>query len=536
MNMKSIFLMFCSLALVSQARPQSASISGVVKDKSTQLPVGEAAVQLLKRGQKTKTDKKGKFTIRIPKLARSPTDTLLVIDSRYCSQRIGFPLSKSTDVEIKLSAAKNRLIVTTDLGGVDPDDEQSMVHLLVGADAFDLEGLVVGLAWLKADQNQPGIKPLGAIIDAYEKVYPNLSVHADGYPTAAYLRSIVAVGQALPNMSGVGDNKGSAGSELIIRMVDKNDPRPVWLNAWGGSNTIAQALWTVKTTRTEAELAKFIKKIRVFDILGQDDAGAWIAKTFPGLIYIRAKSIYGWAPSDEWVKTHIQSHGPLGAVYPNRRWATEGDSPAFLHVWAHGLNDPDALDQGGWGGRFNTKKTSDIRVMDITARTPGFDEKRYDPYYMFTNTSEGTAAINKWKQHIYNNLQARMDWSVTPNYADANHHPMAVLNGDRTKQSIETTATAGTSIQLNATGSSDPDGDVISYKWYLYDAPSSYNGAVSIQNSTSAWAQLEIPKDSGGKTFHIILEVQDNGTPNLVSYRRFIVHVKPASEIPGSGQ
>ena len=37
---------------------------------------------------------------------------------------------------------RHRVIVSTDIGGTDPDDFQSMVHLLVCADRFDLEGLI----------------------------------------------------------------------------------------------------------------------------------------------------------------------------------------------------------------------------------------------------------------------------------------------------------------------------------------------------------------------------------------------------------
>lgn len=524
MKMVYSFLLYLAFVAASQAQ---GTISGVVKDNSTQLPVSGAEVTYLKGGSKTKTDKNGKFTLAVPAAKHAQDNTLLVTESRYWPQRVGFQLSEASGIDIKLSAAKNRLIVTSDLGGVDPDDEQSMAHLLVGANDFDLEGLVMGLAWLQADQNQPGIKQLGAIIDAYEKSYPNLKVHAEGYPTPDYLRSIVAVGQAMPNMSGVGDAKLSAGAELIIEAVDKDDPRPVWLNAWGGSNTIAQALWTVKATRSKEELAKFVSKIRVFDILGQDDAGAWMAKSFPDLVYIRTKSIYGWAPPDEWVKTHVQSHGPLGALYPNRRWATEGDSPAFFHVWANGLNNPNDLEQGGWGGRFSAQKVSDIRVMDIAAKTPGLDEKRYDPYYMHSNTWEGMAAINRWKEDIYNNLQARMDWSVMPTYEGANHHPVAVLDGDKTKQVLELSATAGSSITLSAAGSSDPDGNALNYTWAFYKEPSTYNGAVTIQNSSSSTAKLQIPEDAAHKALHIILQVRDNGTPSLVAYRRMIIYVQP---------
>ncbi|WP_346854569.1 nucleoside hydrolase-like domain-containing protein [uncultured Draconibacterium sp.] len=137
--------------------------------------------------------------------------------------------------------------------------------------------------------------------------------------------------------------------------------------------------------------------------------------------------------------------------YPfrNRIWAIEGDSPAFFYLFSNGLNNPGKIDQGGWGGRFSLTKVSGIRVMDITQKS-GVDESKYDPYLMYTNTSEGVDAITRWKQHIWNNMAARMKWSVTYKYKDANHHPVACLNGDNTRQVLEYTVEVNSKIRLDA--------------------------------------------------------------------------------------
>jgi hypothetical protein len=87
-------------------------------------------------------------------------------------------------------------------------------------------------------------------------------------------------------MSAVGE-RGSEGARLIIKAVDKEDRRPVWLLARGGANTIAQAIWTVQDTRSQDDLETFIRKIRVYDLAGQDDAEAWMAKSFPDLFITR---------------------------------------------------------------------------------------------------------------------------------------------------------------------------------------------------------------------------------------------------------
>ncbi len=416
---------------------------------------------------------------------------------------------------------KPRIITTTDLGA-DPDDEQSMVRLLVCANEFDIEGLIVSTGCWKKNQGDTAM--LDKLVDAYGECVENLRVHAKGFPSVEYLRSISLMGQTGYGMSDVGDGKDSPGSELIIASVDKDDPRPVWVGGWGGTNNVAQAIWKVRATRTKEELSRFLSKLRVFDILGQDDAGAWIAKNFPEVLYIRATGVYGWQPpkNGDYQRSDIQRHGPLGAVYPDTEWATEGDTPAFMHVYPNGLNDPDKIDQGGWGGRFDLQKKTSIKSM----RAVKGEERRYDPYDMYGNTKEGSAAIKRWSKAYDNDFAARMDWSITGKYSDANHHPVAVVNGDTSRRVLQVTAAAGSTLNLSADGSSDPDEDELIYAWSFYQDPSSYNGEVKIKDPSAAAAKLMIPANAGGKNLHIILELHDDGKPNLYAYRRVIINVK----------
>lgn len=416
---------------------------------------------------------------------------------------------------------KPRIITTTDLGA-DPDDEQSMVRLLVCANEFDIEGLIVSTGCWKKNQTDTGM--LDKLVDAYGECVENLRVHAKGFPSVEYLRSISLMGQTGYGMSDVGDGKDSPGSELIIASVDKDDPRPVWVGGWGGTNNVAQAIWKVRATRSKEELSRFLSKLRVFDILGQDDAGAWIAKNFPEVLYIRATGVYGWQPpkNGDYQRSDIQSHGPLGAVYPDTEWATEGDTPAFMHVYPNGLNDPDKIDQGGWGGRFDLKKKTSIKSM----RAVKEEERRYDPYDMYGNTDEGSKAIKRWSTAYDNDFAARMDWSITGKYSDANHHPVAVVNGDTSRRVLQVTAAPGSTLDLNAAGSSDPDEDELISAWSFYQDPSSYNGEVKIKDPSAAAAKLMIPANAGGKNLHIILELHDDGKPNLYAYRRVIITVR----------
>ena len=81
-------------------------------------------------------------------------------------------------------------------------------------------------------------------------------------------------------------------------------------------------------------------------------------------------------------------------------------------------------------------------------------------------------------------------------------------------------------MKLDANGSSDPDKNALNYAWSFYKEPGSYDGIVRFENSSSSAATVSIPSDAGGKNIHVILELHDNGSPNLYAYRRVIIHVK----------
>ena len=422
------------------------------------------------------------------------------------------------------------MIVTTDLGGADPDDVQSLIHLLVCSDVVDIEGIISSPSWIDCPDWTVNINK---VIDDYAVVLPRLRKHSEGFPDADFLKSVVKRGQAVSNMSGVGEGKDSPGSELIISAVDRQgDDRPVWLAAWSGMNTVAQAIWKVHDSRTPEEFKKFAAKIRIYDVLGQDDAGAWIAKNFPEIMYIRNTQVYGCGPSDEWIRENIQCREPFGVTYPDRKWAAEGDTPSFLYVLANGLNVPDSVSYGGWGGRFSKEPVAGVRGMDFIEKS-GKSESQYDTYYMYASAPEvyasapeGVNAINKWKEHILNDFAARMIWTTTSEYSEANHHPVVVINNDSTYNHINIDASAGETLLLDASSSFDPDNDALHYEWMVYYEPGSYKGTVSLNSDNKGKCKVIIPNDARGKDFHVILVLTDSGEPSLTAYRRFVIDVK----------
>ncbi len=125
------------------------------------------------------------------------------------------------------------------------------------------------------------------IIRAYGKVQANLLKHETGFPRCKLsLQLLLSRGLPEYGMKGVGDGKDSQGSDWIIKVLEENDDRPLWICVWGGPNTLAQALYKLRKTKSETEVRKLIARLRVYTISDQDDSGTWIRKNFTDLFYI----------------------------------------------------------------------------------------------------------------------------------------------------------------------------------------------------------------------------------------------------------
>ena len=125
-----------------------------------------------------------------------------------------------------------------------------------------------------------------------------------------------------------------------------------------------------------------------------------------------------------------------------------------------------------------------------------------------------------------------MDWTIQP-YDKANHPPIPRLGHPE-----RLAARPGERVNLSAEGSTDPDGDTLSYEWFYYPEAGSFcvsnargGQPVPIQNFDQPRASFTVPTSRvmppGTGTMHMILAVTDHGTPRLTRYRRVIVEVKP---------
>jgi hypothetical protein len=412
------------------------------------------------------------------------------------------------------AAQRPRIIATTD-GEI--DDRCSMVRFLLCANEWDIEGIIYcsskfhwkGHKWAGEQWTQRDI-------DLYAKSYDRLKQHASGFPSPDELRSKIYIG----NIDNVGEMaKDTPGSDRIVEVLLDDKPGPVYLQAWGGTNTIARALWKIQHQHAD-QMGKVSEKAIVYIILDQDKTfREYIQPNWPDLMVLGsfrqfATVAYRWQKhnpepqrefySGQWMKKNIlNGHGPLCARCEARRdgrFRSEGDSPAFMHQIRVGLRSLEHPAYGGWGGRFVGEKGT--KNVWRGAEDDGSWSK----------------PLWRWTEAFQNDWAARADWCVKDD-AQANHPPIAKLAHEP-----DLIATARDTVNLSAEGSSDPDGDTLSYKWWQYREPGSYEGELTIENADRPRASFVAPGNARkGQTAHLICEVTDSGSPPLTRYRRVIV-------------
>ena len=436
-----------------------------------------------------------------------------------------------------LQAAENdlkpRLVVCTDIApaDVEPDDMESMVRLMAYADMFEIEALITSVGWNCDPYPAEWAEYLQRVIEAYRKDVPKLMRRSGqqefmpledenkqqyiGYwPSADYVKSRAVMGSIHGGIKAIGADNDSPGSELLIRLADEDDTRPIYVAAWGGANTLAQAIWRVKQTRSAEELKKFVRKFRIYTITDQDmqysmrmnrsySSHMWLRKEFADdLQFVWDEGT--WQEQCELGKRHWQQHkdniqgrGALGGEYPTYKWGVEGDTPGFLYVMPNGLNNPEDPHQCGWAGYHERGMCADSLTT------------------AWTSWQEPVRSISVgYKQRFYpdelNDFMARMQWAAE---GKGNMNPYVVIPNDTINITI--------SLRLDASKSFDPDGDNLQFSWW--QQPEIGKTKVKIEQADQPIATLRIPADAKGDTIHIICEVHDDGPYHLPAYRRIII-------------
>jgi hypothetical protein len=475
--------------------------------------------------------------------------------------------------------SKPRTIITTD-GEV--DDVDSFIRMLLYANEFTIEGLVYsasqwhykgdGMGTLftsqmpntaerygeRTDLRWPGTTWMQELIGKYGEVYVNLRQHSDGFPSAEYLLDRVKVG----NIAFEGEmEKDTEGSNLIKAVLLDDDPSPVYLQVWGGTNTIARALKSIEETYKETpEWTDIYRKVSakaiIYTVLDQDATyNSYIAPSWPEIKVIYNSDqfwcfAYPWPTkvpkelqyylSGEFFREHIiNDRGPLMAAYYSwgdqrqiandpehdhgdpeimakfkmklNDFISEGDSPAYFYLLDVGLRSLENPSFGGWGGRF---------VQSISNPNRWEDGTEVVDYNVYTQQLDPTFPQTRWIKEIQHDFAARASWCVK-DYAEANHAPVvSLVHSENLKGKV------GDKINLLAKAE-DPDGDNLSFLWWHYLEAGTFKGQLVFGDKLAPTTSFVIPDEAkSGDFIHIILQVEDDGFPSLTRYQRVVVEVE----------
>ncbi len=352
---------------------------------------------------------------------------LCILTFSLIASFLPIPVRRLEAREIRISEDfRPRTIVTTD---GECDDLNSFIHLLLCANDMDICGIVLtSSCYHYAGNEELGVEPyrwageswMETYISAYEEIYPNLVAHDPRYPSPDALRMMTKVG----NIKEAGDmSEATEGSRLIQEEILKEDTSTLYLQCWGGSNSVARALMDIEaeqqnTPGWQDRKALISSRLVIYLISTQDSTyEEYIAVNWPQVTVLHNKRsfealAFNWkAVLDrdqtktlraKWQLVNIlHQDNPLLKLYYtywddrvyvgelpqyqyslkrfnlSRIWRfltyhggwfkygdflSEGDSPAFLFLLDNRLKDMESYETDNWGGRF--EKVSEYYYVD----------------------------------------------------------------------------------------------------------------------------------------------------------------------------
>lgn len=312
---------------------------------------------------------------------------------------VALGLARADDIQAGMAhgaimGERFRVVVSSDIGGSDNDDYQSMVHFLVYADVFDVEGLIA------SPPLQGRAEHIHAVIDAYEKDYPNLLKASEDYPTPEQLSGLVKQG-AIDPAPAEGFSQSTEGSRWLVERAGADVARPLYVLVWGSITDVAQAVHDAPEIKG---------KLRVYSIGSwntSNDVAAreYLFREHPDLWWIEANTTFrgmyvGGRQDGEWgnqafLDQHVRGHGALGDFLVDKLGAIKmGDSPSVLYLLMGDPDDPSALH---WGGSFVKTDHGPHYWTDSSA--PDLTEGKFP----------GAKSVNVWREDFLHDWRDRMD-------------------------------------------------------------------------------------------------------------------------------
>ncbi|MCC9602603.1 DUF1593 domain-containing protein [Stieleria sp. JC731] len=295
-----------------------------------------------------------------------------------------------------LAGQRMRVLISTDIGGSDPDDFQSLVHLLLYADVLDIEGLI------SSPPNAGRLQHIHEVLDAYESDYHRLLDNSGrSFPSPDELRKLSVQG-AIASASPKGWDEPSDGSRLLIEKAKANDERPLWVLVWGSLTDVAQAVHDDPSIKSQ---------LRVYSIgswnTRQDEASrAYLFEQHSDLWWIESDTTFrgmyiggdqeGDQDNKAFPRRHVQGHGALGDLFwSKKRDIKMGDTPSLLYLLKGQADKPESAH---WGGAFVK-----------TDHGPNYWTDNPSPALSDGNRP-GAKTVNRWRSDFLIDWQQRMDW------------------------------------------------------------------------------------------------------------------------------
>lgn len=305
-----------------------------------------------------------------------------------------------------LGAEKPRVIVSTDLGGGDPDDFQSMVHYLIYADRFDTEGLI-------SSPPQAGrVSHILECLAAYEIDYPRLAASGRNYPAPQALKAVARQGAVDPQPADIPGSGVNDGARLIVERAHREDPRPLWVLVWGSITDVAQAVHHDPAIKSGLRVYSIGSWNTRNDVKARD----YLFREHPDLWWIENDTTFrgmyqGGDQSGEWSNRgfparFLQGHGALGALFMAKKADIKmGDSPSVLYLLQ---GNPDLPEEPHWGGAF---------VRPSPEARPTYWQDNPDEALRF-NHLNGAVTVNLWRRDFLKDWADRMECLRDPSVQD----------------------------------------------------------------------------------------------------------------------
>jgi len=321
------------------------------------------------------------------------------VASLFVAVSVTYAAEPATPCGGALAGQRPRVIISSDIGGSDPDDFQSFVHLLLYANMLDIEGLV-------SSPPQAGrSRHILEVLEAYELDYANMRKHSDSFPDPESLRRVSKQGAIKPAPQ-QGWSDVTEGSEWIVARAKVNEERPLWVLVWGSLTDVAQAVHDEPSIKS---------KLRVHSIGSwntQQDRAArnYLFKSHTDLWWIESDTTFrgmyiGGEQDGEWgnrsfVNAHIKGHGVLGDFfYRKKRDIKMGDTPSLLYLLR---GDPDEPTTAHWGGAFMKTEHGPNYWTDNPDRS------------LSEGGRAGAKTVSRWRIDYLRDWRQRMAWVSMP--------------------------------------------------------------------------------------------------------------------------